>query len=278
MKVSFGAKVRKVNHQPATIADLRKIISRKFTEKNLLDESDLGTSKMSEIVASEDSIMSFFANSKLNNSKYGKRKPQIDWTDVTLFYEDSEGDFNVISEDEDMLDAFKYADQKGHLLQASIVDKTTFKTIREEQSASDLNQSSIWLSQNPYKKEKRKKKGLPQDLKKVLAGMVDSGLEVAIEKQYNNMLRESMQQSQVEELATSVVLKFKGKMCQVTSKPDLIIKAYPGEIKQLQWTVLNASSAAWPCQPLLVNTTSGQEQVVEALLAPGESTEIRYDF
>ena len=60
---------------------------------------------------------------------------------------------------------------------------------------SDLNQSSIWLGQNPYKKENRKKKGLPQDLKKVLAGMVDSGLEVAIEKQYNNMLRESMQQS-----------------------------------------------------------------------------------
>ena len=40
--------------------------------------------------------------------KKGKRQHMIDWTQVTCFYEDSEGDMNVISEDEDLLDAAKY--------------------------------------------------------------------------------------------------------------------------------------------------------------------------
>ena len=40
--------------------------------------------------------------------KKGKRQHLIDWTQVTCFYEDSEGDMNVISEDEDLADASKY--------------------------------------------------------------------------------------------------------------------------------------------------------------------------
>lgn len=34
----------------------------------------------------------------------------IDWNEVHLFYEDSEGDLNVISEDEDLQDAFTYSE------------------------------------------------------------------------------------------------------------------------------------------------------------------------
>ena len=106
------------------MAELRKVVSRKFTEKNLLEDDDtMNMSNMTEILASEDPIMSLLGQSKLNSSKFGRRKPLIDWPNVTLFYEDSEGDFNVISEDEDMVDAFRYADQKGVLLQASILEK-----------------------------------------------------------------------------------------------------------------------------------------------------------
>lgn len=50
-----------------------------------------------------------FLDSNLSmRTKKGKRQHSIDWTQVTCFYEDSEGDMNVISEDEDLADAAKY--------------------------------------------------------------------------------------------------------------------------------------------------------------------------
>ena len=62
-----------------------------------------------------------------------KRKQLIDWQNVTLFYEDSEGDLNVISEEEDLSDAKKYANEKSKAyLNCNIVDKTTFEIIRGE--------------------------------------------------------------------------------------------------------------------------------------------------
>jgi len=50
--------------------------------------------------------------SKQSNNKVNKRKQLIDWANVTLFFEDSEGDLNVISEEEDLVDAVKYARAK----------------------------------------------------------------------------------------------------------------------------------------------------------------------
>ena len=53
--------------------------------------------------------------SSLNYSKKIKnprRQHLIDWSQVHCFYEDSEGDLNVISEDEDLSDARIYAAQK----------------------------------------------------------------------------------------------------------------------------------------------------------------------
>lgn len=74
-----------------------------------------------------------------------KRKQLIDWQNVTLFYEDSEGDLNVISEEEDLNDAKKYAVEKSQpYLNCNIVDKATFETIRSEQDRSDLNKSITW--------------------------------------------------------------------------------------------------------------------------------------
>jgi len=52
---------------------------------------------------------------------------------VTLFYEDSEGDLNVISENEDLIDAKKYAIEKSKkYLECSIVDNQSFEIIRGE--------------------------------------------------------------------------------------------------------------------------------------------------
>ena len=52
---------------------------------------------------------------------------------MTLFYEDSEGDLNVISEEEDLLDAKKYAIEKSQpYLKCNIVEKDMFEIIRSE--------------------------------------------------------------------------------------------------------------------------------------------------
>lgn len=49
-----------------------------------------------------------------------------------MVYEDSEGDLNVISEDDDLKDAYKYAQAKQQKLQAVILEKETFARCREE--------------------------------------------------------------------------------------------------------------------------------------------------
>lgn len=85
MKVSFGGKVRKVNTWPDSIQDFRTKVARKFTERSLVDES----------------------------AQNRRRAQLIDWGSVTLFYEDSEGDLNVISEEEDLADAQTYALMKA---------------------------------------------------------------------------------------------------------------------------------------------------------------------
>jgi hypothetical protein len=57
-----------------------------------------------------------------------------------MFYEDSEGDFNVISEEEDLSDAHTYSLMKApSLLQTSIVSRELYIQIREEQDGSILN-------------------------------------------------------------------------------------------------------------------------------------------
>ena len=71
--------------------------------------------------------------SKQSKNQVNKRKQLIDWQNVTLFYEDSEGDLNVISEEEDLKDARKYAIEKSRAyLNCNIVEKATFEIIRAE--------------------------------------------------------------------------------------------------------------------------------------------------
>jgi hypothetical protein len=111
MKVNFQGKLRKVAQWPSTMDEFRRVVSRKFTDKVL---DDFHNSANDQSDQSMQSLMnsSGFANFLDSNismrGKKGKRQHMIDWTQVTCFYEDSEGDMNVISEDEDLLDAAKY--------------------------------------------------------------------------------------------------------------------------------------------------------------------------
>ena len=75
--------------------------------------------------------------SKQSKNQVNKRKQLIDWQNVTLFYEDSEGDLNVISEEEDLNDAKKYAVEKSQAyLNCNIVVKSNLEIIRSEQDGS----------------------------------------------------------------------------------------------------------------------------------------------
>ena len=63
-----------------------------------------------------------------------REKNTVDFQNSVCFYEDSEGDFNVISEDEDLSDATTYVTQHNQkALKCTIVPKTYFEDIRNEQ-------------------------------------------------------------------------------------------------------------------------------------------------
>jgi hypothetical protein len=114
---------------------------------------------------SQEMMMSYV--SRQSKNKVSKRKQLIDWANVTLFFEDSEGDLNVISEEEDLIDAAKYARAKlQHCLKCSIVDRETFALIRNEQDSSEFNRSRLWENLDTYRKEKRDK--LPSKVKKLV--------------------------------------------------------------------------------------------------------------
>lgn len=99
-----------------------------------------------------------------------------------------------------------------------------------------------------------------------LQKLVQRELEQGIEREYVSMMKESQVIEEpaplvLEEsgLATSVILKFKSKMAVVTSKQDLVFQGAPGTTTTLRWTVENRAQADWPCQPILQNTTTGEQ-------------------
>lgn len=53
--------------------------------------------------------MSFLEQASRDGGNFGR---QIDWYEMNLCYEDSDGDLNVISDDEDLHDAEIYAKMK----------------------------------------------------------------------------------------------------------------------------------------------------------------------
>jgi hypothetical protein len=92
-------------------------------------------------ILNESGLKSFLDDS-LQMREKRKRQHLIEWPTVTCFYEDSEGDMNVVSEDEDLKDAYKYLQSKrlDHL-ELSILDRNLYKQFRDEQDRHPLNQS-----------------------------------------------------------------------------------------------------------------------------------------
>lgn len=102
----------------------------------ILDESDIrgDNGEFSRLL--DDSVLERSAANE--ESKRGGRKPKrekntIDFQQSICFYEDSEGDFNVMSEDEDLADAQTYFLQhNAKALKCSIVPKTFYEDMRAE--------------------------------------------------------------------------------------------------------------------------------------------------
>jgi hypothetical protein len=161
MKVSFQGKLRKFSKWPSNIEDFRRVIGRKFSEK-LDDFHKSNVDQSMQSLMNNSGFQSMLDNNLSMRDKSirdkAKRQPTINWTQVTCFYEDSEGDMNVISEDEDLNDAYKYYQTKRFKrLELSILDRTQYKTFRDEQDRNPLNQSISWLDSdmNLFSKQAR---------------------------------------------------------------------------------------------------------------------------
>ena len=115
--------------------ELWRVVQRKFSNRSL-ESPDANESRVladafnnSANLNDNKEAQGFFNNQIASREKMGslrgsgsKEKNNIEWEKATLFYEDSEGDFNVISDDEDLDDAARYITQRRKkALECSIV-------------------------------------------------------------------------------------------------------------------------------------------------------------
>lgn len=139
--------------------ELRRVVQRKFTNRSLrspdANESRVLADAITNSENSNDNsqVQEFFNNQIASRDKQGslrgtgdKERHKIEWDKEILFYEDSEGDFNVISEDEDIDDAHKYITQRSKkALECTIVKREMYDKMRHEQMGNNLNQSKTWM-------------------------------------------------------------------------------------------------------------------------------------
>ena len=140
--------MRKVNVIPSDMSELRRVVQQKFLNLQLvapdedqsmqmskiLDDSELNGDN-SEFAKLLDSNISYRdEESKIGGGRKGKRERNtIDFSENVCFFEDSEGDFNVVSEDEDLQDASTYVLQHAQkCLKLSIVPKVFYEDLRSE--------------------------------------------------------------------------------------------------------------------------------------------------
>jgi hypothetical protein len=71
MKVGFQDKKRKLPEWPVSLDELRKVVSRKFTERNLIEEPEQSVC-FSQLQESQESMVSYM--SKQSKNKVNKRK------------------------------------------------------------------------------------------------------------------------------------------------------------------------------------------------------------
>lgn len=198
MKVSYRGRVRKVNVIPQTMEEFQRVIRQKFLNchfpvpdeeeskmmSRIMDESDAtgDTSELSKMIRAQqlrDSAGSPLEESAVGGKRRKRDKTVVDFADNVCFYEDSEGDLNVLSEDEDLSDATKYCVQHNDkTLKCSIVPRPFYEELRREQMLSDLNQSQTWeqseLNQfRPQaKKEKKARKQATKEQDRIPVGMM----------------------------------------------------------------------------------------------------------
>ena len=154
-------RVRKVNSVPGTMQDFRRVVQQKFLNLQLnapdeeqsqmmsrvLDESEANgdNSEFAKLIDNNINQRVGDEESKRGGRKQKREKNTIDFQSSVCFYEDSEGDFNVISEDEDLADASTYVLQhNSKALKCTIITKKFYEDLRTEQMSSDLNQSVTW--------------------------------------------------------------------------------------------------------------------------------------
>ena len=71
-----------------------------------------------------------------------------------LFYEDSEGDLNVMSDEQDIKVAQSYSRAKNHAyLKCSLMPRETFHQIRDEQNSSEHNRSKTYEREDQHFKK-----------------------------------------------------------------------------------------------------------------------------
>ena len=141
MKVSFGGRVRKINEMPTNIGEFRHTVQSKFLncrqeeeEAKQPDEIDKSVAMSlllddSDLYAGNPASDPSFA-AKLFDKEQEGEKNAIDFQNSVCFYEDSEGDFNVLSEDEDLADAATYVQEHNQkALKCSIVTKQFFQGV-----------------------------------------------------------------------------------------------------------------------------------------------------
>ena len=132
----------------------------------------------------------------------------IDFAESVCFYEDSEGDFNCISEDEDLADATQYVLQhNAKALKCTIVPKQFYEDLRHEQMQSDLNQSVTWQSsylnqfQPKAKKERKAKKQKQRDGDNIPASMMSKIEDIVRMRVESELEKERLEKSSAVEAA-----------------------------------------------------------------------------
>ena len=188
MKVSYRGRVRKINVIPSNMEGFRRSVQSKFLNCHLTapdEEHSQAMSRMmddSEINGDNTQFASMIDQSISQRQNDGdeskamgrgkklkREKNTIDFQECVVFYEDSEGDLNVISEDEDLADATTYVLQhKAKALKCTIVPKKFYEDLRNEQMSSELNQSATWMNSdlNQFRAKAQKEKRVRKQKKK----------------------------------------------------------------------------------------------------------------
>ena len=219
----------------------------------------------------------------------------IDFQNTVCFYVDSEGVFNVLSEDEDFADAQTYSEQHNlKSFKCTIVPKKFYEDIKTEQMESDLNQSVTWQSSMHnqwHEKAKREKKARKQKGKhenqmnkqmEKIEEMVRQRVQSELERERVAMsARGDMSQATLPLIDQSMISNADSvsieqtaayrenlpKMAVLISSEFMDVEVIEGREILLEFTVQNNSEMAWPFKPFVQNERDkAVKQLVDAQL------------